>query len=84
MQPRPAGKTNRREPGVPSRPGWHAEQSSFPGGNAEEYLRQSILTPNAYVVPGFPEGQMIQNFGKILTEEQIEDLIAFLMTMKEK
>lgn len=56
----------------------------IPGMTAEEYLRQSILTPNAYVVPGFPEGQMIQNFGKILTEEQIEDLIAFLMTMKEK
>ena len=49
---------------------------------AEEYLHQSIVDPNAYIVPGFPKGQMIQNFGKILTEEQVNDLIAFLMTIK--
>jgi len=55
-----------------------------PGLTAEEYLYQSIVEPNAFVVPDFPEGQMIQNFGKILTEEEINDLIAFLMTMKEK
>jgi hypothetical protein len=35
-------------------------------------------------VPGYPKGQMIQNFWQILTEEQIEDLIAFLMTLKEE
>jgi len=53
-----------------------------PGLSAEEYLRQSILEPNAYVVPGFPKGQMIQNLGEILSADQIDDLIAFLMTMK--
>ena len=55
-----------------------------PGLTAEEYLHQSIVEPNAFLVPGDTSGQMIQNFGDILTEEQIEDLIAFLMTMKEK
>ena len=54
-----------------------------PGLTAEEYLHQSIVEPNAFVVPGYPSGQMIQNFGQILTEEQIQDLIAFLMTQKE-
>ncbi|MCB0102654.1 MAG: hydrogenase iron-sulfur subunit [Anaerolineales bacterium] len=54
-----------------------------PGMTAEEYLYQSIVDPNAYVVSGYPEGQMIQNFGDILTEEQIQDLIAFLMTLEE-
>ena len=58
--------------------------SRVSGMTAEEYLHQSIVDPNAFIVPGFPEGQMIQNFGKILTEEEINDLIAFLMTMKEK
>ncbi|MBL0346349.1 4Fe-4S dicluster domain-containing protein [Candidatus Villigracilis affinis] len=53
------------------------------GMTAEEYLRQSIIKPNAYIVPGFPEGQMIQNFGQILTAEEIDDLIAFLMTLDE-
>lgn len=56
----------------------------IPGMTAEEYLRQSILEPNAFILPGYPAGQMIQNFGQILTEEQIQDLIAFLLTLKEK
>lgn len=56
----------------------------IPGMSAEDYLRESILNPNAFVVSGYPEGQMIQNFGDILTEQQIEDLIAFLMTLKEE
>ncbi len=55
----------------------------IPGMEAEEYLRQSIMEPNAFIVPGYPEGQMIQNFGDILTDEQINDLIAFLMTLEE-
>ncbi|WP_345323774.1 hypothetical protein [Candidatus Villigracilis proximus] len=42
------------------------------------------MEPNAFIVPGYPSGQMIQNFGQILTEEQINDLIAFLMTMQEE
>ncbi len=53
-----------------------------PGLSAEEYLRQSILEPNAYVVPGFPTGQMVQNLGDILSEEQVDDLVAFLLTFK--
>jgi cytochrome c2 len=53
-----------------------------PGMGAEAYLRQSILEPNAYIVPGFPAGQMIQNLGETLSEQQIEDLIAFLMTLE--
>jgi cytochrome c2 len=55
-----------------------------PGMSAEEYLRQSILEPNAFVVPDYPAGQMVQTFGKILTEEEIQDLIAFLMTLKDE
>jgi cytochrome c2 len=55
-----------------------------PGLTAEEYLHQSIVEPNAFVVPGYPAGQMIQNFGQILTEDQIQDIIAFLMTLKEE
>ncbi len=53
-----------------------------PGLSAEEYLRQSILEPNAYVVDGFPEGQMLQNFGELLTEEDIDNLVAFLLTLE--
>lgn len=54
-----------------------------PGMTAEEYLYQSITDPDAYVVEGFPAGQMIPNLAEVLTEEQIADLIAFLMTLDE-
>jgi len=64
--------------GIASRAG-----ARIPGMTAEEYLRQSIIEPNAFIVSGFPEGQMIQNFGQILNDEQIADLIAFLMTLEE-
>jgi hypothetical protein len=53
-----------------------------PGMTAEEYLYQSITDPDAYVVEGFPAGQMVPNLDEILTEEQIADLIAFMMTME--
>lgn len=53
-----------------------------PGMSAEEYIRQSILEPDAYVVAGFPPGLMVPNLGEILTPEQIDDLVAFLMTLK--
>jgi ferredoxin/coenzyme F420-reducing hydrogenase delta subunit len=56
--------------------------SRVPGLSAEEYIRQSILEPNAYVVPGFPAGQMVQNLGDVLSDEQVDDLVAFLMTFK--
>ncbi len=54
----------------------------IPGMTAEEYLYQSITDPDAYVVEGFPSGQAMPNLDEILTQEQIEDLIAFLMTME--
>jgi len=54
----------------------------IPGMSAEEYIRQSILQPNAYVVPGFPSGVMPPDFSEILTPEQIDDLVAFLLTLK--
>ncbi|MEW5938421.1 MAG: cytochrome b N-terminal domain-containing protein [Chloroflexota bacterium] len=57
-------------------------ETRVPGLTAEQYLRQSILEPNAFVVPGFPAGQMLQNFGKILAPEQIDNLVAFLLTLK--
>ena len=47
---------------------------------AEEYIRESIVEPNTDIVPGFSPGVMIQDFGKKLSAQDINDLIAFLMT----
>ncbi len=48
----------------------------------EEYLRESIVDPNAYVVKGFSPNLMYQNYGKDLSAQQIADLVAFLATLK--
>lgn len=52
------------------------------GTNAEDYLRQSILEPDAHLVEGFPAGTMPQVWGDELTEEQISNLIAYMLTLK--
>ena len=46
---------------------------------AEEYIRESIVEPNTYVVPGFPAGVMVQDFSKKLSAQELDDLVAFLM-----
>lgn len=57
-------------------------ETRVPGLSAEEYLRQSIVDPNAYVVDGFPKGQMFQNFADVLPDDEIDALVAFLLTLK--
>ncbi|MCP4308991.1 MAG: hydrogenase iron-sulfur subunit [bacterium] len=52
------------------------------GMTAEEYIRQSILDPDAYIVDGFPAGQMLQNFDELLTAEDVDNLVAFLLTLE--
>ena len=52
-----------------------------PGLDAETYIRQSILDPDAYIVEGFPPGQMLTDFGTRLSEDEIENLVAYLLTL---
>jgi cytochrome c2 len=51
------------------------------GQTAEDYLRNSILDPNLYIVDRFSSGVMYQNYREVLTEKQINDLIAYLSTL---
>jgi cytochrome c553 len=48
--------------------------------NAEEYTFYSILHPSRYVVNGF-SNVMYNNYEDRLSEQQIADLIAFLLTL---
>jgi nitric oxide reductase subunit C len=55
---------------------------------AEEYIRESILEPSAYIAPGEAffstngMSTMPHNYGETLTPEQIEQLVAYLMTLR--
>jgi len=56
--------------------------SRIPGRSAEEYIRESILDPNAYVVEGFIAGTMPLVWANMLSDEQVSNLVAYLMTLK--
>jgi cytochrome c2 len=51
------------------------------GQSAEEYIQRSILRPDDYVVEGFKD-VMITNLAMELTNEDMNALVAFLMTLK--
>jgi len=51
------------------------------GMSAEDYIRQSILEPNAFVVEGYVANLMPQTYGDIFSADEINDLIAYLMTL---
>ncbi len=63
--------------GVASRAG-----SRVPGQDAETYLRDSILIPTAYTVEGFPEGIMPPTLSDQLSAEDLEAVVAYLLTLK--
>lgn len=54
--------------------------SRVQGESAAEYLHQSLVEPNAYVVEGFSEGIMPSYKG--LSEAQLNDLVAYLLALK--
>ena len=51
------------------------------GQSAEAYLMSSILNPNDYIVADF-DGLMPSTFGKELTGEEIDALVAYLLTLE--
>jgi nitric oxide reductase subunit C len=72
--------------GIASRAG-----SAVAGESAEQYIRQSIMDTNAFLAKGCnaadPEAQcaanlMPQDWPAKLSEQQIDDLVAYLLTLK--
>ncbi len=54
------------------------------GEDALTYLHNSIVQPNDFIVPANPEypaNLMPANYGEVLTEDQISDLIAYLLSL---
>lgn len=76
LQPSPVGPSHY---GLADRAGEYEE-----GTSAEAYLRESIVNPNAHIVDGFSENVMYQNYAEDLSDEQIDDLVAYLLTLEEE
>ena len=64
-------------------PDYHGKATDAAG-----YIHESIVDPNAYIVPGAkyrnPDGSSVmpKDFSKTLTPSQIDDLVAYLMTLR--
>ncbi len=54
----------------------------FAGYSVEQYLVESITRPGDYVVDGYSSGLMPSNFGVRMTDQQLADIVAFLMTQE--
>jgi nitric oxide reductase subunit C len=52
------------------------------GQSAVEYLKESIVKPDAHITEGFAPGTMYGNYNNELTDEQIDALVAYLLTLK--
>ena len=58
------------------------------GETAEQYIRQSIQQPNAFIVPDLPTYQangksvMPEGLGNLMSAQDLADLIAYLQTLK--
>ena len=50
------------------------------GKAAEDYIRESILDPESFIVPGF-QVSMYTGYADGLSEQEIADLIAYLLTL---
>ncbi len=70
--------------GVATRAAERVKSPDYTGAasNAAGYLRESILNPNAFVVPGFAPDVMYKGYEATLTAGQLDDLVAYLLTLK--
>lgn len=47
-----------------------------------DFVRESIVNPNAFIAAGFPKGVMPQNFGTSLGKTKIDALVSFIVSGK--
>ncbi|GAB4483353.1 MAG: hypothetical protein Kow0088_26520 [Anaerolineales bacterium] len=57
-------------------------QTAIAGMDAENFLRQAILEPDRHLMEGYPAGVMYPNYGQDLSQEEIDALVAFMLTLR--
>jgi cytochrome c oxidase subunit 2 len=55
-----------------------ADQARQAGQPLEQFIRESIVNPDAYIDPGFEKGVMPTNFGESIPAAQVDALVALL------
>lgn len=52
------------------------------GESAAQYLYNSITNPGAYIVSGYVNGVMPQNYHELMTDDDVYNIIAYLFTLE--
>lgn len=64
---------------------WGTEETMTDGSTVEvdeDYLRESIVAPNAKIVKGFPADVMPQDYGEKLAHADIQAMIEYIKTLQ--
>ena len=72
---KPAGSSATVGPNLDSAPALDAKKDNMP---LPAFIRESIVSPNTYISPGYQKSVMPQTFGSTLTKTQLADLVAFI------
>lgn len=71
-------------------PSWkniYGSEESLEGGDSitvdEAYLRESILDPNAKIVQGFAPNVMPPTYRDMLSDQDIEDIVAYIKSLQD-
>jgi hypothetical protein len=51
--------------------------------SVREYITESVISPSAYVVPTFPDGQMPKDFGMKLSAGALNKIVDYLSNLEE-
>ena len=80
----PAWLPSAEMPGIGERAATEFSLPEYSGNatSAEQYLFESIVDPNIFLASGFASGLMPQNYGATLTDQNMADLIAYLLSLK--
>lgn len=80
----PAWAATASEPAIGERAAARIQQTDYTGTavSAEQYLFESVVLPNTHVVEGFAPVMPV-TYSQLLTEQDMADLIAYLLTAFE-
>lgn len=80
----PAWMPTDAESGIGSRAESRLEQADYTGSAAtpEQYLIESIIRTNDFIVEGFPPNVMPDNYGENLSAQDLADLVAYLQSIE--
>jgi len=70
-----AGTSANVGPDLDTAPATDAKKANM---SLADFVRESIVNPNAFIASGFPKGVMPQNFGTSLGKAKIDTLVSFI------